>query len=368
MQVFDDADFAGAVYRQIPEIFRRRFLLIGGLGAASLIQGATIMGVSFSLHLVPDDIPLLAKRAKFAEDSGFVQVWVAESHLTCRDHNVALAVAIMNTSTIPIGPGVTNPVLHDNSVSASAIATLDELAGGRVLFGIGSGDTPVYTLGKKMARLASMRTAIHQIRSLTRGETVEYAEGVNVNIWSQRDIPVYTSAEGPKTLRMSGEIADGVIVGSGVYKETVEWAMKHLNAGIAERQAGLGEMDIIFGAVVSVDRDARAAREKVRPRVANRAHHNFRMTLDSVPEEFRPEIQNLLDNFDVTNWRHPKHIPLITDYILDRFTITGTPEDCVRRIKEIESFGVKSIMIDPPSQDFDESLELFAKEVLPHCV
>ena len=89
----------------------------------------------------------------------------------------------------------------------------------------------------------------------------------------------------------------GVIVGSGVYKETVEWAMKHLNAGIAERQAGLGEMDIIFGAVVSVDRDARAAREKVRPRVANRAHHNFRMTLDSVPEEFRPEIQNLLDNF-----------------------------------------------------------------------
>jgi 5,10-methylenetetrahydromethanopterin reductase len=326
------------------------------------------MGVTFSLHLVPDDIQLLAQRAKFAEESGFDQVWVGESHLTCRDHNIALAVAIMNTSTIKIGPGVTNPVLHDNSVTASAIATLDELAGGRVLFGIGSGDTPVYTLGKKMARLASMRTAIHQIRSFVRGETVEYAEGVNVNIWSQRDISVYTSAEGPKTLQMSGEIADGVIVGSGVYKETVEWVLSHLNAGIAERQSGLGDMDIIFGAVASVDRDGHAAREKVRSRVANRAHHNFRMTLDSVPDEFQPEIQNLLDKFDVSNWRHPQHVPLITDYILDRFTITGTPQDCVKRIKEIESFGVNSIMIDPPFQDFDESLELFAKEVMPHCV
>ena len=326
------------------------------------------MGVAFSLNLVPDDIGALAKRAKLAEESGFEQVWVAESHLTCRDHNVALAVAIQNTSTVKIGPGVTNPVLHDDSVAASTIATLDELSGGRVLFGIGSGDTPVYTLGRKMARLATMRTSIHRIRSLVRGEVVEYEEGVNVNIWSKRDIPIYTSAEGPKTLKMSGEIADGVIVGSGVYKETVEWVLRHLNDGIAERQDNLGAMDIIFGAVVSVDRDGHAAREKVRSRVANRAHHNFRMTLDSVPEEYQPEIQNLLDNFDVSNWRHPKHVPLITDYILDRFTITGTPEDCVKRIKEIESFGVKSIMIDPPSQDFDESLELFAKEVMPHCM
>lgn len=326
------------------------------------------MGVSFSLHLVPDNLDQIAKRSKFAEDSGFDQVWIAESHLTCRDHNVALAVGIQATSSIKIGPGVSNPVLHDDTVAASAAATLDELSGGRLLFGIGSGDTPVYTLGKKMARLATMRNSINRIRSLIRGETIEYTEGVNVNIWSKRDVPIYTSAEGPKMLAMSGEIADGVLVGSGVYKETVDWVMSHLNNGIANRDSSLGEMDIIFGAVVSVDRDGTNAREKVRSRVANRAHHNFRMTLDSVPEQFRPEIQNLLDNFDVSNWRDPKHVPLITDYILDRFTITGTPEQCVERIKEVESFGVKSIMIDPPSQDFDESLEMFAKEVLPKCV
>ena len=165
------------------------------------------MGVSFSLHLVPDNLDQIAERSKFAEDSGFDQVWIAESHLTCRDHNVALAVGIQATSSIKIGPGVTNPVLHDDTVAASAAATLDELSGGRLLFGIGSGDTPVYTLGKKMARLATMRNSINRIRSLIRGESIEYTDGVNVNIWSKRNVPIYTSAEGPKMLAMSGEIA-----------------------------------------------------------------------------------------------------------------------------------------------------------------
>ena len=122
------------------------------------------MGMSFSIHLVPDDVRVVAERSKYAEDNGFEQVWIAESHLTCRDHNIALALAIEKTSHVKIGPGVTNPVLHDDSVAASAIATLDELSGGRVLFGIGSGDTPVYTLGKKMARLARMRESIAAIR------------------------------------------------------------------------------------------------------------------------------------------------------------------------------------------------------------
>ena len=155
------------------------------------------MGMSFSLHLVPDDIRVVAERSKYAEDNGFEQVWIAESHLTCRDHNIALALAIENTSHVKIGPGVTNPVLHDDSVAASAIATLDELSGGRVLFGIGSGDTPVYTLGKKMARLARMRESIAAVRAFTRGETVEYAEGVNVKCGARAIFPSIPPPKAP---------------------------------------------------------------------------------------------------------------------------------------------------------------------------
>ncbi len=134
------------------------------------------------------------------------------------------------------------------------------------------------------------------------------------------------------------------------------------------RDPSLGELDIVFGAMCSVDRDGHAAREKVRARVANRAHHNFRITLESVPEEHRADTQRLLDNFDVTDWRSPKHIPFITDYLLDRFTIAGTPEACVERIRNLEAWGVSRLMIDPPSQDLDLSLDMFAREVLPQCI
>lgn len=302
----------------------------------------------FSLHLVPDDLSQVARRARFAEDHGFDQVWVAESHLTCRDHNVALALAILNTKTILIGPGVTNPVLHDNSVAACTIATLDELSQGRTLFGIGSGDTPVYTLGKKMAKLAVMRESIRQIRALVGGEEVEYGPGVKVRMWAKRKTPVYVAAEGPKTIQSAAEIADGVIIGSGVLRETVEWVEGHLRRGMENRDKRLGLLDVIYGTVISVGRDDREARERVRARVANRAHHNFRRTLESVPERHRPEIQHLLEHFDVSDWRSPEHASLVTDYILDRFTVTGTPERCVERLREIERYGVKSLMIDPP--------------------
>ncbi len=326
------------------------------------------MGLRISLHLIPDDLDRLVQRAKLAEAAGFDQLWIAESHLSCRDHNIAQALAILNTARISIGPGITNPVLHDDSVNATTIATLDELSGGRSLMGIGSGDTPVYALGKKMASLKRMRESVHVIRGLLRGEEVEVG-GSKVSLkWCKRDIPIYLSAEGPRTIQLAAEIADGVIIGSGVNKETVAWVTGNIDKGFEVRDPALGPLHIIFGAMCSVDPDGAAAREKVRARVANRAHHNFRDTLDSVPDQYKPEIQNLLDNFDVTDWRSPKHIPLITDYILDRFTITGTAAECVSRIKEIEGYGVGSLMIDPPVPDFDESMGLFAKGVLPKCV
>jgi 5,10-methylenetetrahydromethanopterin reductase len=326
------------------------------------------MAVSFSLHLVPDDLGLMVKRARLAEETGFAQLWIAESHLSCRDVYVALTLCALNTSRIKIGPGVTNVILRDDSITASTMGTLDELAAGRTLLGIGSGDTPIYMLGKRMSSLGAMRRSVERIRGLLRGEQVDFA-GTKVSLpWCHREIPIYLSAEGPRTLQLAGEVADGVIVGSGVYQETIEWAMDNLNRGMEARDPSLGELDIVFGAMCSVDRDGHAAREKVRARVANRAHHNFRITLESVPEEHRADTQRLLDNFDVTDWRSPKHIPFITDYLLDRFTIAGTPEACVERIRKLEAWGVRRLMIDPPTQDFDLSLDMFAREVLPQCI
>lgn len=320
----------------------------------------------FSLHLVPDDLDQLVRRARFAEEHGFEEVWVAESHLTCRDHLVALTLAAVHTATVRLGPGVTNPVLHDASVLACGIATLDEVSRGRAVFGIGSGDTPVYSLGRTKASLGRLREAIGQIRGLLAGDLVEYAPGVRIKLWCRRPIPIYLAAEGPRTLQLAAEVADGAIIGSGILPDTLAWVDGHLRAGMAGRPRSLGPLDRLHAAIISVDRDGRRAREAARARVANRAHHNFRATLESVPVDRRPEVQRLLDQFDVKAWRHPKHAPLVTDYILDRFAVAGTPEQVVERLHQLARCGVSRLMIDPPADGFDETLDLFAREVLPN--
>lgn len=321
----------------------------------------------FSLHLVPDDLPTLVRRARFAEEHGFEEIWVAESHLTCRAHLVALTLVALETSRVRLGPGVTNPVLHDTSALACEIATLDELSNGRALFGIGSGDTPVYTLGKRKAPLARLREAIVQIRGFLAGEPVEYQPGVRVALWCRRPVPIYLAAEGPRTLRLAAELADGVILGSGILPETLAWVETQLGAGTAQRARALGPLRRVHAAIVAVGRDGRAVREAARARVANRAHHNFRATLESVPPDRRPEIQRLLDGFDVSEWRSPRHAALVTDYILDRFALAGSPEALVDRLRALERHGVERLMIDPPTVGFDETLDLFVREVMPHC-
>ncbi len=235
------------------------------------------------------------------------------------------------------------------------------------MFGIGSGDTPVYTLGKTKASLARLREAIVQIRSLVAGETVEYQPAVQVSLWSRRAVPIYLAAEGPRTLGLAAELADGVIIGSGILPETLAWAEVQLCAGAANRSRALAPLDQVHAAIVAVGRDGRAAREAARARVANRAHHNFRASLESVPLERRPEVQRLLEGFSVAEWRSPKHAALVTDYLLDRFAVAGTPEACVDRLRALERHGVRRLMIDPPTVGFDETLELFAREVMPHC-
>jgi len=187
--------------------------------------------VRFSLHLVPDDLNLIAKRTKFAEENGFDQVWIAESHLTCRDHNVALAVAILNTKKIPLGPGVTNPILHDNSVTASAIATLDEVSGGRAFLGVGSGDSAIYNLGQRLTSLETLRRTLVTLKALMRGEPVEF-EGRSIHArWIKKPVPLWISAEGPKTLELAGELCDGVIVGTGLTPEVIEDSLACLARG-----------------------------------------------------------------------------------------------------------------------------------------
>ncbi|OLZ39162.1 hypothetical protein A6E15_17270 [Natrinema saccharevitans] len=107
-------------------------------------------------------------------------------------------------------------------MTANAIASLDQVADGRTVLGIGAGDSAVYSVGKQPATVDELAESAGKIRRLLRGEEVAFG-GEPFRLESRRrDVPTYVAAEGPQTLRMAGEVADGVIFGGGPNPETVE--------------------------------------------------------------------------------------------------------------------------------------------------
>ena len=120
--------------------------------------------------------------------------------------------------------------------------------------------------------------------------------------------------------------------------------------------------------MIYVDDDGALARKRVRSRMANRAHHNFRFTMETVPEGEVAGVRKFMDSFDISKPIEERVDPeLVTDYLLRRFTIAGTPHECAARVKQLESAGVKRILLTPPNVDYNETMEAWGRRVIPRC-
>lgn len=148
--------------------------------------------------------------ATAAEANGLASVWFAENPLE-RGTLSAMAACAAATRRIELGPGVWNPYLRHPAQIAMDIAALDELSGGRVSLGLGSGlAAPLQRLGIDTSRpLRALRDCFATVRGLLRGETVG---GVKLSFAARADIPLLMAARGPQALALCGRIADGLMV------------------------------------------------------------------------------------------------------------------------------------------------------------
>jgi alkanesulfonate monooxygenase SsuD/methylene tetrahydromethanopterin reductase-like flavin-dependent oxidoreductase (luciferase family) len=102
--------------------------------------------------------------------------------------------------------------------------------------------------------------------------------------------------------------------------------------------------------------------------MANRAHHNFRFTMETVPEQERAGVQKFMDGFDISKPIEERVDPdLVTEYLLQRFTIAGTPEECAARVQQLQATGVKRLLLTPPNTNYDETMETWGRRVIPLC-
>src|SRR6058998_4162845 len=170
--------------------------------------------MEFGFTLKPDHpLDRVVRLAKLAERSGFAYGWVFDSHVLWKEPYVLLALMAQNTTRIRLGTCVTNPATREPTVTASVLAVLQELTGGRMDLGIGRGDSARRVLGKKPTDLAMLEEATRVIRDLCEGREVTY-EGTTLRFdWTGKQrLPVWIAGYGPKALELTGRIADGAII------------------------------------------------------------------------------------------------------------------------------------------------------------
>lgn len=327
--------------------------------------------MNFCLHGSARTVKEAVERAQRAEALGFEAIFFADSHMNNVDPYQAMALCAANTSRIRFGTAVTNMVYRDPSITANSFATLNEISGGRAIIGLGTGDGPIYSLGRTATRLADFERGLKLIRDLLHDRGVDVPDskersGGNVKLKvGMRPVPIYISAEGPKTLAVAGRTCDGVILGTGFDKAVTDWARRKITEGAESAGRRLDEIDIMPAGMIVVDDDGDLARRRVRSRMANRAHHNFRFTMETVPEGEAAGVRRFMENFDISKPIEERVDPVfVTGYLLERFTIAGTPEECIAKVKRLEEDGIRRILLTPPNAIYDQVMEAWGERVI----
>lgn len=182
-----------------------------------------------------------------AEALGWDAAWLPDSQLRRRDTYVMLAAAAQATRRITLGTLLANPVNRHPTVTASSIATIDELAPGRTVLGWGIGDTAVRLAGLKPARVAELEASTRLMRALLDGREVEVGAARPAWLPHHRPVPIWIAAGGPRTLRMAGAVADGVFIRVGTHRANIAKSIEAIRAGAAE--AGRDPAAVKLGAV-----------------------------------------------------------------------------------------------------------------------
>ena len=330
--------------------------------------------MKFGVGIVPHDLTETAASAELAEAQGFDYVGIPDSQSLWRELYLSLSVVANATSTVRIGPTVTNALTRHPAVAASAIATLNEISGGRAFLGIGSGDSAILNLGLRPAKMADLREYILALRAILSGQSYDY-KGRSIHVqWSENSVPIVMSAEGPKTLVMAGGIADAVIVHSGLTKDVLADTVARIREGekIAGRPEGSAEVWAFAKCNISDKRED--AIDEIKMALVASGHHAFRFTLEgkSVPEEFEEAIMALQGEYvpeeheqlgETRNAALSDELGL-TDFLADRFAVVGTPDECLEKARVIRDAGVDNLLILAISSDSDSIIRRFGQEVI----
>lgn len=311
-----------------------------------------------------------------AEGAGFEMLTTGDSQSLWADPFVSMTVAAQRTTTPRIGLTVSNPSTRHPAVVASSLVALQELSGGRMVFGFSSGDSALRNIGIPPARVAAMEQFGRAVKGLCAGEAVDYQGHELVLRWGSHPTPIWMAAEGPRTQFLAGQIADGVVLSNALDAEVLALARHNIGAGAEAAGRSIDDIEIWCMAAMCPAPTEAEGIDKLRFLLAGTANHVYRFHTEgkALPPEYATRIAELQRRYDSTAHATPGRAEAnallveelgLVEFLARRSVIAGPVERRIERIQECVAAGATNLILSQFVDDQLSFMDEFAREIRP---
>lgn len=324
--------------------------------------------------------PEFRQLVQLAEESGYDGLWHADERFY-RDCWAALTLAALSSSRLRLGVCVTDPYVRHPALTATAFATVDEISGGRTVLGLGAGISGFKEMGVQRARpRTALRETVELVRRLLSGERVDYAGQTvrfydgSIQVPARADAPICIASNGPTTIELTGEVADGLIVQALASPFMVESVRALLAGGAARSGRDASAIRLHARVDVAVHADRQAARRAVLPGVIRHLRTHYprfnspRLAGVDIPEELAEALGSIGYTHDPATLADLAG--LVPGQAIDRLAVAGTREEVAAQLADLIGSGVEEVMVMPvpvPGQSELELIRQIAAEVMPRA-
>jgi probable F420-dependent oxidoreductase len=269
---------------------------------------------------------------------------------------------------------VTNPGTREPTVLASAYATLHDISNGRMIMGIGRGDSARRYINQQPVKVAPFEDALRMIKPFMNGREVQWNDTELQLKWVRPELPpieMHVAGYGPKALAVAGRVGDGVII-QLADPDIIQWIMDTARKAAEEAGRDPAELKCIVSAPSHISDDIADAREQTRWFPAMVSNH-VKDLIDRYGTDGSVVPQALTDyvlarkfyDYKEHSRVGAKHGEFVSDEICDRFSILGTPEMAIDKLRHLESIGVDQFNIYLMTHGQEETLEAYGKDIIP---
>jgi probable F420-dependent oxidoreductase len=314
---------------------------------------------------------------KRAEAAGFGYGWTFDSHVLWQETFVLYPRILAETSSMIVGPMVTNPGTRDWSVLASMFATLNDEYGNRTICGIGRGDSALRYIGRPPVTLATLSSAMSVIKGLAEGrEVIHHGQPLRIPWVREGRLPVWMAGYGPKALRLAGEQADGYILQTAD-PDIARWTFGAVRAAAADAGRDPSSVTLCVAAPAYVGTDLAHQREQLRWFGGMVGNHVADLVARYGAEGAGPlenRVPRALTDYiagrQAYDYSHHGQAgnpttDFVPDEIVDRFCLLGPAAAHVERLRELAEIGADQFALYLMHDDEEHTLDTYGDEVIP---